>query len=282
MSKYEWYQLRSTNLEALADMRDQVHVAIQNVALIGRQYLPKSKEDENATLSWIPGLWRMAGKWIDDNSFRSSLSLRDFHLYLVDGKLNIVDELKLHGANFKETMLWLERNIGAHDLGHKSLSIELPYDFDLLKVKGSQPFIEFDERQYEDFGGFYHNAFIVCQDIKSAHKNTSEIKIWPHHFDLATMITLIDIGDPSLNTSVSVGFSPGDAQHPEPYFYVNSWPHANAQNLGALPQGSFWNTNGWVGGVLPISSVWKTPHQKELVLDFYHAAINALKNTLLG
>ena len=84
MPKYDWHHLRPTDLDNFSALRKQIHQAIQNVSLVGRQYLPPSDEDSNATLTWVPGLWRIVGKWIPAKTkFRSSLSLENFNIYLV-------------------------------------------------------------------------------------------------------------------------------------------------------------------------------------------------------
>lgn len=59
----------------------------------------------------------------------------------------------------------------------------------------------------------------VLQQIRVAaapEDTPSMTQLWPEHFDLA-----IDLGPDGRR--VNVGFSPGDAGHPEPYLYVGPW-----------------------------------------------------------
>ena len=56
----------------------------------------------------------------------------------------------------------------------------------------------------------------------SSHDDPAEIQLWPEHFDLATSFA-----------EVNYGLSPGDADHPWPYFYVGPW--------SPPPAGGFWN-----------------------------------------
>jgi hypothetical protein len=209
------------------------------------------------------------------------LSLRDFHLYLVNQKVNTLASFALDGKTYNQSMLWLEEHIGSLNLGHTALSMHLPYEMPQYETQTGKKFEVTNIDSVIDFGGYYHNSFILLNELKEIFPETSSICIWPHHFDQAMIITLKETGDPSTNTSVSPGYSPGDALTKEPYFYVNCWPHADPKKLGPLTSGAHWNTEEWVGGVLPASTVWKHPHQKELIADFFKSAIDQLSHALL-
>ena len=88
MAAFEWRPLREVDTNHLVASRCQLHQAIQNVAAVGRKFLPESKHDVNATLSWVPGLSRMAGQWVEgDISFRSSIEPSAFKIFLVENFL---------------------------------------------------------------------------------------------------------------------------------------------------------------------------------------------------
>jgi hypothetical protein len=94
-------------------------LAAQNVALVGIHYTEQANEQPYNTLSWIPGLWRMAGCWVEGTkTFRSSLSITSFELFLVDKKLNILGQFLLIDKKFNQSLLWLEEQMDSLDLGH--------------------------------------------------------------------------------------------------------------------------------------------------------------------
>src|SRR5204863_8996466 len=70
---------------------------------------------------------------------------------------------------------------------------------------------------------------------------------WPHHFDLATLLTL------GSGKSIGVGFAPGDDGIRESYWYVNLFPYPDPSCLEPLQDGR-WHTGGWTGAVLPYSA----------------------------
>jgi len=66
----------------------------------------------------------------------------------------------------------------------------------------------------------YAALVILCAHF--VEDGPEEIQLWPEHFDLATSFA-----------EVNYGFSPGDAGHPWPYFYVGPW--------SPPVQGGLWN-----------------------------------------
>ena len=110
--KYNWHELKPIDLEVLREIREEVHLAIQHVAAVGRTFLEADSRDRNASLAWIPGLWRIAGKWVaGTHTFRSSLSFEDFSIYLVDEKVNPLASIHLDNKSHNQVLVWLEEHI---------------------------------------------------------------------------------------------------------------------------------------------------------------------------
>jgi hypothetical protein len=91
----------------------------------------------------------------------------------------------------------------------------------------------------------------------AASKSGGEVRLWPHHFDIATLIELDSGGRETGGgrdnaRSINVGLSPGDAAYPEPYWYVTPWPPPG----GALPElaRGHWHREGFTAAVLPASA----------------------------
>jgi len=55
--------------------------------------------------------------------------------------------------------------------------------------------------------------------------SASDVLCWPHHFDIATLVTFAS------DRSSSVGLSPGDGSYDEPYYYVNVHPQPDPAQL---------------------------------------------------
>ncbi|MCB1055152.1 MAG: hypothetical protein KDD11_06520, partial [Acidobacteria bacterium] len=87
--------------------------------------------------------------------------------------------------------------------------------------------------------------------------------------------------DPAAVRSVGVGMTPGDADQPEPYFYVNAWPRPESPGrLPELPAGGRWVDEGWFGAVLPAAGLVAIPEpgaQAEAAAAFVHVAVDTCR-----
>jgi hypothetical protein len=102
----------------------------------------------------------------------------------------------------------------------------------------------------------------------------SPVRCWPHHFDIATLIT-----HPTRNagaiTYVGAGLSPGDEHYPGPYFYVSVYPKPDQSPLPELPSGH-WHTHEFTAAVLTWDKVLISKEQKAVSNDFLCNAVAAV------
>lgn len=278
----EWANFPEISNNDLGFVRKQFHLAVQNVAVVGRTYLSNSINDENAALHWVPGFWRMAGKWVngEDKVFRSSVSLKDFNIYLVDQRVNQLAKFPLHGKTHNQVMIWLEEQILSLGLFSKALNLKMPYDLPEFNDWHKEKFSEIDPLLSQNFGQYYHNTYLILNELRSLFPVGSDCQIWPHHFDEAVTFTLKDTGDPATNMVVTAGFSPGDQYYKEPYFYVNSWPFVESDHLKKIKYG-FAHENEWVGTVLLLNDLQKESDQYESLYNFFSENLSYLANFLL-
>lgn len=278
----DWIAYNELSEEDYWLVKNQAHVAVQNVAAVGRAYLDDSSEDTSAVLKWVPGYWRMAGLWVQGHKgFRSSLSFRDFNIYLVDRRVNVLAKYALHGKTHNHAMVWLEEQILSLGLGSKAITLDLPYELPLHNDNGKDIFVQVPTQLFYEFAKLYHNTYSVLGQLKMLFpKRSSEILIWPHHFDISIEITLKETGEKATDTIVRAGFSPGDPYFEGPYFYVNTQPFVDVQHLPALDCG-MWFAEDWTGAVLMLSSLLPYNDPAEALLEFYKRTIIRLSNVLL-
>jgi hypothetical protein len=157
-----------------------------------------------------------------------------------------------------------------------------PDDFPVHAIAKVAPFnITQAETQRQELANYYANTNLVLQEIVAENQATSLIHIWPHHFDMATLIALPGTKNGEQMT-VGVGMSPGDTSYNEPYWYVTPWPYPDTASLPQLQGGGVWHTQGWVGAVLTASelTVGKVEGQQEQVRLFLRSAVKASKTLL--
>jgi hypothetical protein len=111
----------------------------------------------------------------------------------------------------------------------------------------------------------------VLESLRDRTSGASEVRCWPHHFDIAT---LVDIGS---GATVGVGLEPGDTYYVEPYFYVNRHPRPADKTLATTLDGNgSWHTREWIGAVLPGSRVSPADGQREQIDAFLDSAVHAM------
>ena len=83
----------------------------------------------------------------------------------------------------------------------------------------------------------------------------TEPTLWPEHFDIA-----IEMGRSGDGLRANYGMSPGDENHPNPYFYVGPWD--------ARPEGDLWNGNGFSGAEISYEELSRAADPVEAAVEF--------------
>lgn len=281
--KYSWYHIDPIDPELFNDLRDQYHHAIQNVAAVGRMFLGEHEYDENAELSWTPGLWRLVGKWISGNEvFRSSISFQDFTIYLVNQKVSTLASLYLGGRTQNQILVWLEEQIINLNLSSSHLVMKLPYELPPFRtLKKGETFKELDVNICEKFGGHFHNAFYLFSKMKEVYPNTTDVVISPRNMEAEIHIILKETGEMATNTYLTIGYSPGSKFYEEPYFFVKSWPYVDETKLRPLKTRGFWHEEDWIGAVYLIRNLWDSEEQESTAHYFLEDAIDQVTRLLI-
>ena len=132
----------------------------------------------------------------------------------------------------------------------------------------------FNPQVFKTFADHFANADLVLKKIAQNYNNASTIRLWPHHFDLGLMINL-EKADSEEAKSVGAGFSPGDENYDQPYYYVYPWPYPPREKVSnaELPGDSFWHTENFVSAILTAEMYVDTSDQQQAVRTFLTQAI---------
>jgi hypothetical protein len=163
-----------------------------------------------------------------------------------------------------------------------------------LSELGIRPEIDaklFQETQAMDYREDHAQTFlqaIVQVDLLlkqfrgELREETSEVQIFPHHFDLSFAWfsgRLVPGRDPrdaeNADEQMTFGFSTGDEGTPDPYFYATAYPLPEGFLAKPLPEPASWHLEGWKGALLPYSSWVNQPDPQPRLLDFLRQAQKA-------
>ncbi|MGL1886498.1 MAG: hypothetical protein OCD76_08280 [Reichenbachiella sp.] len=277
-----WQKLTYPSLTDMTQARMQCHQAIQNVAAVGRSFLPEDAGDQYGNLTWDAKLQRLVGHWIEGETiFRSSISIQDFTVYLVDKTFTTISSISMQDTTQTEVMIWLEKQLGQLGVEFSKINLALPYDIPPYPTAKGEVFHVDNMQACHELSKLYHNSHLVLNNLLAGEKiKTTSIRCWPHHFDMAGSIILLDTGDPQTSRQIGVGLSPGDDNYNEPYFYVSPWPYPTKDLPDISGTLGHWHEINWIGTVLPISKLSGMnliQDQLRTIKGFFNQSISVLK-----
>jgi hypothetical protein len=279
-----WQTLDTLNAQDFTEARLQLHYGIQFIAATGAALAEPLPDYSHSSLEWNPDLDVFMGAPIRaTRPFRVALNPITLTSILLDKQGETIAAFPLHQQTLAEGMAWLKAEVSR--LGADASKIELltyPEDFpDHAIAHGTAFNVNKAEAERQELSHYYANTHLVLQEIVEGVEDASPIHIWPHHFDMATLIfmSIQKRGEP---VTVGVGLSPGDANYAEPYWYVSPYPYPTPENLPLLDGDGFWHTQHWLGGILPASRLTQDLGESQVkqVKSFLQSAINASKQLL--
>jgi len=281
-----WQHLGDRPPAALTDARLQLHWAAQLVSAVGTTLLPPAPDDSHTNLEWLAESQRLAGRLTADAPrCRAALRPDDLRLGILDERDRTVAEHELHGRTFSQGMVWLEQEIAAFTARPlpkplRRRQVELPPH----AVGSGAPFSTRDAATFAELGRWYANANQVLRRLVATLPNASEVRCWPHHFDIATLVTERPGRAAEPARTIGIGLSPGDASYAEPYWYVSPFPYPETPRLPVLDGGGAWHRTDWLGAVLTGSTIVAADAaeaQAALVQAFLGSAIDACRDLLM-
>lgn len=261
----------------LTDARLQVHHAAQMATAMGISYLPHRSDDRHTNLEWLSGAGVLASQVVPgDPPFRIGVRVADLALCMLNGGNGLLGTLPLHGRTIEQAARWLRERISDAGADPARFTLARHYTIPHHAVDDGAPFDASDGESFKQLAAWFGLGAAALSRIQ-AENDGSEVRCWPHHFDIATLITVAP------EHTVGVGLEPGDVYYDEPYFYVNMRPEPPREALtGARAAGGFWHTHEWIGAVLPASQFSDVAPVREQAEAFLESAVGTCRALVDG
>jgi hypothetical protein len=244
----------------LAPARVLLHHAVQLVALAGRSLAAPQPDDSHTGLEWQDEPRGLSGPELPGS--------RPWRVLLTLGRLALepslevrtegeaLGRLPLRNRTREEAFSWLVQRARERGAAAEQLRAEMPYALPAHPFGAGAPFVEpHDRRWLEELARWFAFGNGRLREVTRGWPRAAPVRVWPHHFDAGSVLPLDAQRDENA-ASISVGFSPGDEEIAEPYFYVTPWPAPPAtEALPDLPAGGRWHREGWTGAVLSGSEI---------------------------
>lgn len=272
-----WERLGEPSPDVLEGSRVELHFAAQLPGAVGLNLLAQEPDHAQLALSWDDELRALVSAEVPGAEgappYRIGLRFADLSLLLIDLAGTPRGECSLVGKSLDESRRWLAGAIGDFR-SDKAPELELAgHEMPDHPIRAGEPFSFREPDEYEELARWFSNSNRVLQRVSASTPGASAVRIWPHHFDAATLITIQAGKTAESSRTVGVGMSPGDAAYEEPYFYVTPWPYPKTSTLPDLDGGGRWHVEGWTGAVLIGTRIALAEDQPRQVDTFLRSAL---------
>ena len=270
----QWRPLRAVDKPQLAEARLQAHYAVQWLARAARAYIPPQPDDGHTSLRWDHDA--LTTQPFKDGA-RLSLRIADLTLALHDGN-GAAQSVSLAGRTDREARAWLGERLAARGLDAKALDAPAPYEIPAHALAGDA---RYDAAGSADalamLAAWYANAHLLLERLQRQLTDRklapSPVACWPHHFDLAILLTLPK-PNPEQTGYVGAGLSPGDDYYDEPYFYVSVYPKPDPATLPSLPALAHWHSHDFTAAVATAHRIVATKNQRAETDDYLQGSVD--------
>lgn len=274
----DWRPLGAVAPTALADARLQLHHAAQIVSGVGRTLLPKQADDSHTNLGWSRRHGTLVSRRVEQGKpFSAALEFVALRLLLLDENDEALVAASLRQMTVDEGCAWLAEGVAAR-LGHAledgfaPLHYEVP---DHPLAHGARFTVE-DQSAFSELARWFHDADLLFEELRATEPGMSDVRCWPHHFDLGALVTLD--GD----RQIGLGMSPGDSSYGQPYFYCSPYPQPAPDSLPALDSPGHWHAEGFVSVVLTGEELVSAQDQLAAARAYLSGALKSCRQVLAG
>lgn len=247
-----WRELGEPRPETLVGPRLQLHRAAQIVSAFAHTYVEKTADDSHTSLEWLAPLGVLAGR---PNAVapavRLALEPAALDVLVLDAGGEELRRFELDGLTIDAAYDRVEASL--HDLfgaGRAKSLVRPVLELPPGRGAGREPFGHRPAAAFAELARWYADADLLLERVAGAIPGASEIRCWPHHFDIAFVVP-VERGAGAEAGSIGVGMTPGDDSYAVPYWYVTPYPYPEPPPQPDLAGGGVWQVEDFYGAVLP-------------------------------
>lgn len=285
MNPQAWKTLGSCSPNDLVDASLELHWAVQLVAAAGQTFAEKRDDDSHRAMTWDTTHKAFVGApFAGPYPFRVGLRPEDLTLLLLDRTEEALGALPLPGKSIEEGYEWLRVGLATYMGGAPALIERPEYDMPEHPVGVGARFSTRYGDELSALSALFATASSLLEELISTRPDASPVRCWPHHFDLATLLTVETDDDGKASKTVGVGLAPTGGGYDAWYWYVTPWPYPEIEALPELSGPGAWHTEGWTGAVLPGDLVVaaEDASREAVVRNFLDVSVDAVIASLKG
>lgn len=177
----------------------------------------------------------------------------------------------LTGQTLRAAMDWVAAELAARQGAPVAITQREFPDFPDSALMAGGAFGAPPAAELEELATWFANGLELLETLRNDHADLAPCRVWPHHFDLGTLLPIEG------ERMIGLGLSPGDEHHDEPYFYCSPYPQPVAgADLPSLSTGT-WQTEGFVSALLTASVLQERGDQGAAAAEYLAAAVAACR-----
>lgn len=279
-----WTTLGSVEPAALADAARELHWAVQYVASAGQTFVTPRDDDSHRSMVWNADVGAfLSDEFSEGYGFRVGVRPDGLTLMLVDRTDQVLGAQPLAGLTRDQGYEWIVNGLKNY-MGQTVPEIGRPeYDMPDHAVNRGAAFRHAHLSEHRALHALYASGAEVLEGLVASRDDASPVRCWPHHFDIATLLTLREAEGDDPARTVGVGLSPYGGGYDIWYWYVGPYPRPEPHTLARLDAGH-WHTEDWVGGVLTGDDVLavEADGRRAFVEGFIDDAVGKATDALVG
>jgi len=267
-----WIKFPTITHQDLSIARLQLHEAAQIIAAIGISFVTKQDDDSHTNLEWLPSLHAFAGGLFNNGKLRTALQTDTLSILLLDADNQQLAYFALNGHTQTEAVEALKKMLQQKGFDVSAMTMKKHYEITSTPQAQGKPYQFFNKAAFDTLTAHFNNAQLELERVMVNHPGASDIRLWPHHFDLGLLLPLSS-GDNA--KSISMGFSPGDVHYDTPYYYVSPWPYPGKDKLddADLQSGGYWHKDDFIAAVLLAKDYTESENPEDAIAGFMDSAV---------
>jgi len=277
VSDTRWTELGVFEPLDLVDATAELHWAMQLLASAAQTFAEAAEDDSHRAVVWTAELSAFVGApFAAAYPLRVALRPSDLTLMILDRTGASVAVLPLPGESLDEAHEWIGLAAATYFGGAPPLLERPEYDMPVHPLQNGARFSTAILPELRALAALYGSAAEMIRTVVSERSDASDVLCWPHHLDIASLLTVERDQGGKMTKTIGVGLAPASAGISTWYWYVSPWPSPEATALPPLEVGA-WSTGEWTGAVLTGEAVVALPpsERAEAVRAFLRASIEA-------
>lgn len=277
----EWKELHIKNPTVLKPAIAYLHRSAQFPALVANSLLPKADDDSQTSLEWVPDLKSLVSKPINlDSPVRIGLHYEKYELHFLSETFQPLSILPLTGQTRSQVIGYLKQTVAKLGGDKNALKPIDHYELPPHETDDKGVYQVTNPEHHREMMRYRTNIRVILEALRPHFKNTSEIAVWPHHFDTGMIVKVATNDKKEVTKSIGLGLAIPDEISPEPYFYINHYwkgGKINYDDLTNLPGGGSWVGEENPMAILRMSQILKrddVAQQKRQITHFFEEGIN--------